>query len=202
MENNFGASMPNLVNSFCVNEFNDNYRDADRDVLIRYSLKMENELRFSFKMKPDYIYEWYIESDPIFIVDSYKIQEIKQLDNTHGYAFVNYHQLARSVGWGNDPGNNITRKLVKDVRDIQVKLNLEYDGKRWWIIDPPYPKVSYDVIKSYYQAKCSDIEQYFAPSAKPLSNDAREALEKSYQYHKGILDFFMHLKDDNREKTS
>lgn len=190
--------MPNLVNSFCVNEFNDNYRDADRDVLIRYSLKMENELRFSFKMKPDYIYEWYIESDPIFIVDSYKIQEIKQLDNTHGYAFVNYHQLARSVGWGNDPGNNITRKLVKDVRDIQVKLNLEYDGKRWWIIDPPYPKVSYDVVLKFYQDRLKDRGRYWFAEIKVNGSHITESEKKSgkiiYDHEKSILDFLISLK--------
>jgi len=198
IENNIGKDIASLVETFCFNEFRNNYHENDdRDMLIKYSAKMERELRDRFK-GPEYPYVWYINSDPIFIVSSYKVISVKQLDDKHAYAIINYHQLVKSEGWSDNPEDHIVRRLVKDVRNIQVKLDLENDGKRWWIIDPPYPKVSYDVVLKFYQDRLKDRGRYWFAEIKVNGSHITESEKKSgkiiYDHEKSILDFLISLK--------
>jgi len=190
----------NLVENFCSMEFQGNLQgDEVRDQLITYT---SDKLK---KIKAEtcaiYPYEIHLDCDSIFIVDSYKIKEIKQTDEKHAYAIVSYRQLARSEGWGANFRANKTRKLIKDIRDINVKLNLEYDGKRWWIIDPQYPKVSYDVMVEYYSDEVANIKSYLTgekgmPNRKSTPEEMYN-FQTAYDYEKSILNFLLNLKKGN-----
>lgn len=193
---NENYKIQNLIENFCSMEFQGNLQgDEVRDQLIKYT---SDKLK---KIKAEtcavYPYEIHLDCDSIFIVDSYKIKEIKQTDEKHAYAIVNYHQLARSEGWGEDFRNNKTRKLIKDIRDIAVILNLEYDGKRWWIIDPPYPKVSYDVMVKYYSGELAEDNLYLTgkkPKYVKFTQEDRDRIKEAYDYEKSILNFLLDLK--------
>jgi len=180
-----------LVASFCFKEFHGDLQgDGVRDQLIKYTPKIYKKIA---KETGEYPYVVYLEQSPIFLVDSYQIADIKQKDARHAYAIVNYHQLAKTEDMG------IARKFIKDIQDISVKINLEYDGKRWWIIDPPYPQVSYDVILKYYEDQVAELATYERPKTlKPLTPQEqkkdKKQIQEAYNYHKSILDFLLSLK--------
>lgn len=187
--NNSEKEIKNLVEGFCLKEFQGDLGGAgDRDQLIHYTDAMYKKIRAK---TGEYPYVIYLAWDQLFIVDSYKITEIKQINEKRAYAIITYHQLARSKGYGAIPG-----RFIKDIRDITIKLNLEYDGKRWWIIDPPYPKVSYDVMVKNYKYEVSVRAELLAegPKHRKLSPEAKSDIQSAYDYEKSILDFLLDLK--------
>lgn len=196
--NNANHEIQGLVENFCLTEFNGNLQgDEIRDQMIKYT---SDKLKYlKTKSCSIYPYEILLECDSIFIINSYKINSIEQVDEKHAYAVISYHQLAKSKGWGDDFRENKVRKLIKDIRDITVKLNLEYDGKRWWIIDPPYPRVSYNTMLEYYKKDVADLATYERPKTlKPLSpqkaKKEKERIKAAYNYDKSVLDFLVNLK--------
>jgi hypothetical protein len=200
--NNDNSDLKALVTQFCSKEFQglggfqdvtNGDENAEPIPLFKCTSNMPKQLKADICDNMDSYLSW----EPLFIVDSYNVGEVKKTDSRHAYAIVTFHQLARSVGSGDgpiDPGREV-RKFIKDIRDITVKLSLEYDGKRWLIVDPPYPKVSYDVLLKYYSDEAADTYLY-ATGKKGTVDDAREKFrfEQVYDYQKSIVNFLVSLK--------
>jgi hypothetical protein len=188
-----------LVETFCSSEFNICTKASfDRDKLIKYTQERIDHPLDNIALN-DYPYEFYLDSDPLIIVDQYKILDVKQIDEKHAYVLINYHQLAISKGAGNGINDPMSRKFITDVRYINVTLNIEYDGKRWWIIDPPYPKVSDDVILKYYSDEASDTYLYYTgEKGPPLRKSTPKEIarfKEVYDYEMGIVNFIKSLKN-------
>lgn len=190
--------------NFCNMEYQGKLMDEERGTLIKYSSQSEDYKKFEVLSKTAidgehlYPYEWDMGKDPIFIVDSFKIIKVKKIEEKHAYVFVNYHQLAWRI-----PSQRAQRIYgseipIKDIRDISVKLNLEYCDKRWLVIDPPYPKVSYDAMMKYYNEKISlhrsSPTGKSANKIRSLTLAQKNNLQNLYNNEKAILDFLISLK--------
>ena len=73
--------------------------------------------------------------------------------------------------------------------------------RSWWIIDPPCPKVSYDVMTKGYKAGVDSIYARLTGKIKPLYGNKREHTSEDiarykeiHDYEKSILDFLLSLK--------
>jgi hypothetical protein len=86
--------------------------------------------------------------DKIFVVNSYKILDIK-VDKNKAVAEVSYNVLAKSEQYA---------KFYKYLRPNYIeKINLVFDGKQWWILDPPPPKISIDEILAFYEYELREL---------------------------------------------
>lgn len=138
---NFAKSAVDTVNVFCRSEF-------DHSIHSRYDL---------MKMSPNY--ETKLEKlmhtsvGTLYIPDAYEIFAIKsyKIDNVavHGnkaVATVNYAILAKRTGWKKIKyqGGTGSVEIFEECRKPNYieKIDLIFDGKRWWVLDPPSPKIS------------------------------------------------------------
>jgi len=172
-----------LVAAFCMDEgmVNELYKYTPQAVK-----------RFKEIYKDDLVHYESLREDPISVVDSYKIEEIKQVDENHAYAIISYHQLATR-------GKN----SLKDIRNIREKLLLEHDGIRWWIIDPPISKAFYDlVLEAHYNETRSIYLSYIKKNlaATNKSPEETERLKEVYKHEKEILLFLLSLKSESNSK--
>jgi len=131
-----------LVEKFCRAEFM-GVQDIRLDIA-KYSRKQrawekkrDSEFRGMVK---------YWDNDPLFVVESYQITDVSVKKN-YAIATIVYNRLARTEGDG-----VLKRKLIPDriSHDI-VKLHLIYNESRWWVLDPPIPRVSLEAIIEYHK---------------------------------------------------
>jgi len=164
------AVVKELVERFCRAEF-----EGVQDIrlgIVKFSAarKVQEEKRDSqFR---GFVKTW--EIDPLVVVASYRIINITVQDDS-AIAKISYERLMRTEG---DLGK---RHLIKDynAEDI-VKLNLVYRDKRWWIIDPPFPRISREAIVTYYRGKLD--------RTKAILHNPKTSEEQKQSYRK--------LKDD------
>ena len=196
-------SIKSLVEEFCLSEFHGGFPSTYRDRLFKYTPAVYKNL---LKIIGDgYPYRVYFEHDPIRIVDSYKIKEIKQIDTHHAYAIVFYHQIAIiGESWEeiDAQGDGYKGIPIRRVKDISIKLNLKYDGSRWWIIDPPYPKVSLAVLVKYYSDEISNLNMYLTGvnpvNGKKFTSEDMAKIKSNYDDKKSILNILLSLKNNLR----
>jgi hypothetical protein len=119
-------------------------------------------------------------NDPFIVVDSYQIKSVT-LAEGHAEATVVYKRLANC---------DVTekRKYVVDrnSRDT-IKLSLDYDGARWWIVDPPLPRVSKWAIIEFSERIISSM------NGLVQSGKASDGQKKYYASYKDIVAFLKGL---------
>ncbi len=134
-----------FVETFCQAEFMGNSRI--RLDVVKYSKK---RYLVEKKRDPDFAGKaLYWDNDPLYVVASYKILDIEVAkDKQSARATAAYKRLARTEGDG-----ELKRKLIADSmeRDIVI-LHLIYQGSKWWIFDPPPPRISLTAIMQYYKS--------------------------------------------------
>jgi hypothetical protein len=144
------ANVKEIVERFVQAEF-DGARDIRFD-LVKFSperKKFEEERDSQFR---GFAKTW--ESDPLVVVASYRIFDIK-VQGDRAFATVSYQRLIRTEG------DLEKRKLVKDYKaDDVVKLNLSYVKGKWWIFDPPAPRVSQKAIVAYYESQIHSMKSF------------------------------------------
>jgi hypothetical protein len=108
--------------------------------LIKFSPKREEkEIKKKSPLKP-HVFNW--DWDPLYVVTSYQILNTK-INNGSFVVTVVYTRVASR----SKPGGKITSDYKE--RDI-VKLSIKQVGDKWWVIDPPLPKMSQEgIIKCY-----------------------------------------------------
>lgn len=81
------------------------------------------------------IHSW--DGDQICVVDSYEIKEIKIINQRAiiGVVFKEFAHTDGKKGYGDSP-------LIKTEKKYKEKYYLEYKNERWWIYNPPIPRVS------------------------------------------------------------
>lgn len=133
-----------FVEGFCQAEFSGN--SQIRLDVVKYSKKRYLAEK---KRDPDFVGKaLYWDNDPLFVVASYKFLGVKVTKGKKSaQATVAYKRLARTEGDG-----ELKRKLIPDSieRDIVI-FHLIYEDSRWWISDPPPPRISLPAIVQYYK---------------------------------------------------
>ena len=167
-----------------------------RENVIKYTPKEYQKLR---KLKDEYPYAWCLV-DPLHIVDSYKILEVKQIDQKHAYAVVKYLQLGVVYGGSWEIHSKGGQPFFKkDKQDLLIRLNLEHDGTRWWIIDPPSPMVSHKTMCEYYAYETKIREDIVSTekfeTGRKVKKSELERMKTIYQKHKQNLEILYGMKD-------
>ena len=119
--------------------------DFDRRVkLVKLSAKRQAELEKKTDVSA-YVFE--IQYHPLFVIAGYKLMSV-DIRNHRATAIVAYKRLARTKG------ENIQREIIPEYVDNEkVTLNLVFDKNQWWVLDPPPPRVSKEVLIRYYEAE-------------------------------------------------
>jgi len=86
------------------------------------------------------------------------------LKNNEATATVSYDVLAKRTGRtvherknGAVHGEAIFVEYLKP--NYIEKIHLTYDGKRWWVLAPPFPKISVDKIINFFEAQMQRLEK-------------------------------------------
>jgi hypothetical protein len=87
---------------------------------------------------------FYWESAKLCVVDHYEITNIKLLDKSKAVVEVKFKEFACTgdKGYSDVP-------LIKTNKISYEKYNLEYKKGRWWVNDPPIPRVSRKALIEY-----------------------------------------------------
>lgn len=134
-------STKKTIDIFLSEEFNGN--PSIRVDTVIYSKKKELELTKKdnlHKMKLTY---W--NTDKLYIVLDYKIESVNYVNST-AEAIVKYTNV------GHTNGKGLSRKIVKKKSIEQIKYHLISDNDKWFIIDPPEPRISHTALTSYYKS--------------------------------------------------
>lgn len=134
------------VESYCKIEFDGAWL-AYRSEIVKFSPKRKAERSLhkdadaaAFELQDHY---------PFIVISAYDVQEVHVLSPTRAAVKVAYHRVADSKS---DTGKDWY--LVADREDNDhVTLNLVFEQNKWWIMDPPPPRISKDVLIRYYERK-------------------------------------------------
>lgn len=148
-----------ILATFCQAEFDHNI--DNRYDLIKMSLAYQNRLE---KLTGTSIGTLYIpDAYEIYAIKSYKILDLA-LENNKATATVSYDVLAKRTGWKQHEHNHIhwgEAIFVEYLKPNYIeKIHLTYDGKRWWVLDPPFPKISIEKIIAFLEDDMSVLEKH------------------------------------------
>src|SRR5215813_9792707 len=131
-----------LAERFCRAEFMG--VDDIRFDIVKYSRK---QILLEKKRDPEFRgMAKFWDNDPLFVVASYQVTDVLVKKN-HAIATIIYKRLARTEGDG-----VLKRKLIPDSLDHDIiQLDLIYNGSKWWVLNPPIPRVSLEAIIAYHK---------------------------------------------------
>src|SRR6266540_792313 len=143
--NNIFANNDNVrtvVNNYVVAQF----KLGEEEYFLKYvkfSSKHKEFEYLNYHAEEGSVYD--IIKDPLFIVDSYEIHKII-CNGNKAEALIKYKRLARTNG------RLYNREIITDIlpNDV-VKLHIIKSGNSWFIVDPPLPRVSIQVLKNEYE---------------------------------------------------
>jgi len=102
-----------------------------------------------------------IHSTPLVVVESYQILDI-QVEDNKATAITRFLRLARADGNSYKAQHLVVERPHEEI----VKLNLIYDGNRWWVIDPPIPRISKEALINVYKARIEENDAWDNPYTK------------------------------------
>ena len=166
------AEARHAVESFCIAEFQGDEFNQ-RVELIKFSpARQKKENKRTGPASPWVVFwDW----DPFYIVSSYKILSV-ELKDDRGVATVEYRRMAKSKG----EGQIIPSEKARDI----AKLDLIYDGKQWWIFDPPLPRISIKVLIEIYE---QDLRTYDERWFKSASTEQRKTYAQKQEALKVLM---------------
>jgi hypothetical protein len=123
------------------------------------------------------VIDW--DTDPIFIIASYEISNIK-INGNKAIAEIKYIQLARTEKTG------ANRKIIADPKEDHTKLILRKKQK-WLIMNPPPARISKDALIKIYQDNIASI--------KNTNGWFKNASESQLSYYKKLTDDFEIIKN-------
>jgi hypothetical protein len=127
----------------------------NREQLIKFTQR--RRVYLESKAEPGLgIYDFYINSgEPVFIVDTYEIVKIDVRGN-RATATISYTRLGRIMnGMGTLHAAVIPDKKINDL----VTLNLVFAKSKWWVLDPPPPRISRDVLVLDYEGELKEAAE-------------------------------------------
>jgi len=139
----WGFASPNIddarkfINEFLEAEFIGN--QAFRVDNVINSPKRQKWIKEKYSPMIGEIFYW--ESEKLCIVDHYEVTSIKII-NSKAIADVTFQEFACTEGYSDIP-------LIKKNKKSFVRYSLEYKKGRWWVYDPPIPRVSRKALIEY-----------------------------------------------------
>lgn len=122
---------------------------------------------------------------PLFVVTSFDVQNII-IEGDTAVATISFRQVVKTEGEG-----VMNRRLIPDYKQNDIeKLHLKYDGKQWWIIDPPLPRISKEALIKYFERIIARRE------GSPRITDRQK---EHYQYYVNELNELKNLQDKPKE---
>lgn len=156
------------VEFFCQMEFEGD-EEPRRMQVIKYS-KKEASLRYE-KRQPLPLYSLFFDQDPLFVVISYQIMSV-QVHGHRATAEVMYRRTARAGGETQDDWHLI----AEPAHDETVTLNLVFEKNKWWVLDPPPPRISKEpLIRSY----ASHLKDYASTWEQELNDPNYDEEQKA-----------------------
>jgi hypothetical protein len=160
-------SAKETVEKFCSSEFigiQDVRLDMAKYTPMQKKIEAKRDSEFRGMVK-------YWENDPIYVVSSYHIVDLS-VQKDHAVATIAYKVVAHTKGDGVFKREFIAIGVVNDL----MKLHLIYDESKWWILDPPTPRISIEAISKYYANKINVMGQGFRERS-----DISEQQKRYYQ---------------------
>ena len=92
------------------------------------------------------IYLEFSEHQPQYVVSEYKIKDVR-VEGIHGTASINFQRLARTEDtYG-------SRYIAEPPHQESVSYNLIFDKNKWYVLDPPPPRISKQFLIEYYEGE-------------------------------------------------
>lgn len=165
------------VEAFCKYEFDGN--DAQRIEMIDLSEKEYRRLKKELREDGNLLLAVYFQEDPATIVKGYKILSVVT-KGSRGSAEIAYEVLGEVEG--NRGKANKVVKSHEALRGVTLKLVSDKRRRRWWIQDPPRPKVSKEailrILKADLDRSKNTLERNKGESLPHLEELARREAEK------------------------
>ena len=163
------ADGPKLIaEKFCESEFLG--ADNIRLELAKFTPEREAKEKGKDSTFVGRVISW--DGDPLFVVASYRIISL-EIKGSSAIATSEYVRLARTVDEG-----VIQREIIPDyVVHDKVELYLIHEDGRWWILDPPTPRISIGAIIEFYQRKLGRLGPDWL-SRKDVSDEQKLAYRK------------------------
>ncbi len=132
------------VETYCKVEFDGAWVE-DRWAILKFSDERQEENRYReitdsavFGLRPHY---------PFIVIASYAIHEVRVLSPVSATATVAYRRLAHSES----ATDRKWRLISEPAHDETVTLNLVFNEKKWWVFDPPVPRISKRFLLEYHE---------------------------------------------------
>lgn len=123
------------------------------------------------------------EADPIIVVKSFEITNIIVEKNTAVVTVV-FDRIAKSMGSGL-PGRKI---IADDLKQDVVTLQLIRDQEKWWILDPPIPRVSIKALHQFYKDRIDSMAEWiFTKQASDSQKNNYEEMNKILEILKSLM---------------
>ena len=138
-----GGASPNIddarkfTNAFLEAEFIGNQSFRVDNAM--YSAKRKKVIKEKYSPMIGEIFYW--ESETLCVVDNYEVTNIKTVDSK-AIVDVTFQEFGCSEGYSDIP-------LIRTNKKSFVKYSLEYKKGRWWVYDPPIPRVSRKALIEY-----------------------------------------------------
>ena len=168
-----------VVEHFCQAEF-DGRLDIRLDT-VKYS---QTRLIKERKRDPDFAGRViYCDNDPLRVVASFRI-EATTSHGAQASVWVSFRQLASTRGDGQEERVMMPDPKAKDL----VRYDLRNLRGKWWIINPPIPRVSRDGLIAAYQKLLSTVPPRWFESPD-VTDDQKKVVRKQME----TLDFLRSL---------
>jgi hypothetical protein len=178
----------NFMESFCRAEF----EGEEKGTGIRLHTVKYSKKRYSEEKKTDPDFEGkviYLKSSSLYVVGSYRVVAV-EVKNNRAIATVEYYRLARTKG-----GRTLNRQLIPDCneRDI-VTYNLIYQNKKWWIYDPPLPRVSPEAMIDEFKEnlKIMGDDYLVRPGLSEVQREGYRKLQNDLKILEGLRTYCEH----------
>ncbi|MBI3771572.1 MAG: hypothetical protein HY272_02560 [Gammaproteobacteria bacterium] len=108
---------------------------------------------------------FFLDSDPLLIVNAWNIEEIISVDKSHMRIKVNFKVLAKTEGtgtpwWENMSGREI--RAIKGQQEQRINYDLALKDGKWKLIDPPMPCVGILAIVKFFKSKEESYRERFS----------------------------------------
>ncbi len=163
----WGVASPNIddatkfINAFLEAEFSgDQSFRVDNAV---YSAKRKKVIEKKYSPMIGEIFYW--ESETLCVVDNYEVTNTKKVDSK-AIVDVTFQEFACTggKGYGRVP-------LIKKNKKSLVRYSLEYKEGRWWMYDPPIPRVSRRALIDYNDEIISQMRDFVMEKGSKMQKD-------------------------------
>ena len=138
------AAARQVVERYCQIEFEGGGKSMEeREQVIKFSPKREKQISKETGMGAHVDYS----NSHDIVVSVYEVKDVRLTGTKRATATVAFKRLARTEG----DTYNTQHYVAEPAHEELVTLNLVFDQKQWWVLDPPTPRVSKQVLIKRYE---------------------------------------------------